>query len=105
VPIGIAEVDRIIIGIGIAVDVDAGEDGVPGVGGEEAGKKRTCTIDVIGSGVAIGIVADSGSADACRCVGPNTGCTLRGIDKVGISRAEAGVVGEVIGIVTGKYCT
>jgi hypothetical protein len=36
VPIGIAGVDGIIAGIGIAVDVHAGEDGVPCVWRDEA---------------------------------------------------------------------
>jgi hypothetical protein len=35
-PVRIAHVDRVICGVGVAVEVDAGEDGVPGVGGEEA---------------------------------------------------------------------
>jgi hypothetical protein len=35
-PIGIAEIDGIVVGIGVAVDVDAGEDGIPAVGRDEA---------------------------------------------------------------------
>ena len=39
-PIPVALVDGIVEGICVAVDVDAGEDRVPGVGGEEAAQQR-----------------------------------------------------------------
>lgn len=47
-PIRVRSIDGIIPGIGVAVDVDAGEDGVPAVGGEEAGE-----IGVVIAGVEI----------------------------------------------------
>ena len=64
VSIGIADVHRIIPGIGIAVEVDAGEDGVPGVGGEEAAEVGVVVagVEVLQAGFGVEALVDVGLA-------------------------------------------
>jgi hypothetical protein len=89
-PIGIAEIDGIIARIGVAVDVHAGEDGIPCVGRDEAAEGG---IEI--AGVEIGkarfgiipLVQESLAAVDCRIGSPRqngavTGQRLAGDDAL-----------------------
>jgi hypothetical protein len=63
---GIAPIDGIIAGIGIAVDVDALEDRVPAVGREEPAEDRVVIsgMEILEAGLGIEALADIGLAAA-----------------------------------------
>ena len=63
-PIRIAPIDGIISGIGVAVDVDAGEDGVEGVGGEKAAELGVVVagVEILQAGLGIEPLVDIGLA-------------------------------------------
>jgi len=60
----ITSIHRIIGGIGIAVEVDAGEDRVPGVGGEEAAEVGVVVagVEVLQAGLGVEALVDVGFA-------------------------------------------
>ena len=70
-PQRITEVDGIVQRIGVAVDVDPCEGGVPGVGGEEAAEQRVVVagVEVLQSGLGVVGFSDIGLAVADGRVG------------------------------------
>jgi len=63
-PIPVAPVDGIVAGIGVAVDIDAGEDGVEAVGGEKAAEERVVVagVEILEAGFGVEALVDIGAA-------------------------------------------